>query len=374
VGETFFNKVVAVDYEGGALKISGSSDGKADFYVDDLLSLEVRHKDGTVSTFNTDDSQGCTADTILTAPAQSLKPYVKQGWNRLVFQYSDACGGDYGNSDIYLSGSNFIAQSTISPLDAGTRVAIYSPKTNYNQDCTTNFEFTGAGKEAYEVVAKHCIDSDQGNQVGNDKVDKTQPFEMMTYAATPADQTNHTSRDQNIMALGDCRVAAYCLVPAKMSGQTGDMAALLTDSAQEPMVQTDNGVLPVLGKVVPAAGSTICHYGTGSYLNLGDGEQCGQVMADKTESKICKDLGCNGNTKVAPLRGAGGDSGGPVYQYVRNSARSITGVNAVGMEISVSTASRYGYAPGQLSIYTPVGYIETRLGLNLTSYHSAPTF
>jgi uncharacterized membrane protein YgcG len=104
-GETFFTREITVTTPDGNVTVAGSSDGASSFWVDDILELDVTHADGTTSTYRADDSDGCTASTVLNTKPTSLASYFKPGINTVHVTFSDACGGNDENSAVYLVGN-----------------------------------------------------------------------------------------------------------------------------------------------------------------------------------------------------------------------------------------------------------------------------
>ena len=105
-GQTFYSATFYVHRTGGNVVVAGSSDGTASFYVDDLLKVYVTHPDGTVAGTTIDDSNGCTASTVLATPPTNIARYLQRGINKIHVTFSDACWwADYGNSDIWVVGT-----------------------------------------------------------------------------------------------------------------------------------------------------------------------------------------------------------------------------------------------------------------------------
>ena len=111
-GETFFTADISVTTPDGNITVAGNSDGTGSFWVDDILEFDITHPDGTTSVYRADDSNGCTASTVLTTPATSLSSYFEPGTNNVHVTFRDACGGNGGNSEIYLVGNASFSSGT----------------------------------------------------------------------------------------------------------------------------------------------------------------------------------------------------------------------------------------------------------------------
>jgi hypothetical protein len=106
------------------------------------------------------------------------------------------------------------------------------------------------------------------------------------------------------------------------------MAAWAPDtSVPTDMVTAGQGTTyPVLGteawNKIPA-GQTVCHYGAGSFTQVGAAEQC-------TQSSTFTPYARNDGLVFEPMFGAGADSGGPVYAYHTDSQGQRDGFYAIG--------------------------------------------
>jgi hypothetical protein len=176
-GQTFYSADFYIDRTGNNITVAGSADGTSNFYVDDLLAVTVTHPDGTVLSTTIDDSNGCTADTILTTPPTNIARFLQFGVNKVHVTFRDACGGNYGNSDIWIAGTAQFpsARPTLPAIDGGTEiVVVYTNPALRNPNgtfpaiqCTRSFGVTAFGERSYELTAKRCFDREQGDQSTN---------------------------------------------------------------------------------------------------------------------------------------------------------------------------------------------------------------
>jgi hypothetical protein len=262
-GQTFFTADVMVRKSGDTIIVSGANDSRQPFYVDDILDVTVTRPDGTVARTAVDDSNGCTADTILTTPATNVARFLQAGWNKVHVEFRDACGGDYGNSDIYLGGTAEFAPS-LPTMDGGTFVLVrYPSKGGSGEACTSGFSVQKNGKK-YMLTAKHCFDGNLKNddQATNANIGPYAPLIIRTStdAYTFATQLNCLAGP------------ASCLLPPNKS-VAGDMVAFRPDIARPTnMVQTGQGLMRVFGELPWTKGQQLCHYGFG----IGT-ESCGPV-------------------------------------------------------------------------------------------------
>lgn len=102
-GETFFTSSFDVTTQDQLVTISGSQDASSVFYADDIVQLDITHPDGSLSQYVADDSNGCTSDQVILTPPTFLGHYFQPGVNHVRATLRDACGGDDGNSDIWLT-------------------------------------------------------------------------------------------------------------------------------------------------------------------------------------------------------------------------------------------------------------------------------
>lgn len=346
-GETFLSADFYVQKPiGAAIDIAGSADGIADFWVDDLLKMTVFHADGTISYYSADDSNGCTADTVLATGPTSLKPYFLAGTNHVLVTFSDRCGGNDGNTDVYLVGKNLTVSQTrptLPKLDGGTFIAVHYAAPGTGVVCTTAFGTTDDRTGVRLMMsAKHCIDGnhDDDDQKTNDNVAAVQPMNINT-----VDDYWRISSALNCSPPG----SAWCVLPSSPQPVTGDMFAFKPDSAVPTgRVQTLRGVLPVFGqKSYKNVSGEVCHYGNGSLVQYSVPEQCGQLS------------GTSGGLPLLKAKTYHGDSGGPVYQYAHQNGQ--LGVYAIGMTVANANCSGSGKKEVcRLQQFVP---IETALGL-----------
>ena len=337
-GETFYTTDFYVGRNAGAgpVTLSGSADGTASFWVDDIAELTVTHSDGTTATRSFDDSNGCTATTVLLTPPTDITPLFSSGLNRVHVRFYDACGGNDGNTAVFLSGPGLVAETmagsqTLPFLDAGTfiRVNYYQGTTGnfaLGEACTTSFNVKDANGVRYSLTAKHCIDGEEGHQTDNSTIALHQPMAI------------NTSDDKFSFARRiDCSppTPASCLLPPENTGRNEDMVAWRPDTSvpsnnvQTGYIQTNHGLLPVRGAVGWQNVSQLCHFGSGT-----GGESCAPGLSGPEEWYVCHQMfDCSGGIVVEPGHCVSGDSGSPMYAYQRNAKGVPVGVRAVGLVI-----------------------------------------
>jgi hypothetical protein len=335
VGETFFTKDVYINTTSANVTLSGSADGGSSFYVDDLLMLQITRPDGTVVTVSADDSNNCTASTVLSTNPIPLRRYLATApagtsMYKLSFTFSDACGGDDGNSPIYLSGD--FTQPSVRPslpsMDGGTFVDVHHKPGQGTFQCTAGFSVRRGGVN-YMLLAKHCFDSEHPQDT-NQFVAQAMPVTITTLDP-PYDGSQAGTNDKFAFAteLSCSAGPSACLLPPNSDGAAGDVVAFKPDAAvPSDMVQTKYGLLPVLGERTLAQlpkGQQICHYGFGSWHVLHKAEQCGTS------------LGTSGGLGKISAQGIEGDSGGPVYVYVNGQKGRVVGVYALGTTVTAGT-------------------------------------
>lgn len=344
-GETFFSDDFYLVTPDANVTLSGSPDGQSSFWVDDILQLDITHRDGSHATYQADDSNGCTADTVLTTPPTSLAPYLEPGTNRIHVTFRDSCGGNDGNTAIYLTG-NLSASHSIGAIDAGTFAGFFN-----GEGCTTGFGAHTASGARYELGAYHCIAGPVSR--GEALYITNEPYGDVNAGNIP-------------FALGLRCPSQQCLL-AKPANENTDFFAWQPDTAvPSAKVQTPHGLLPVLGtKSINSlfGGETICHYGAGS-----DGERCGQAYSSTGEAVVCAAIrvcgGANKGLLVEPIVSQKGDSGGPVYIY--NGKK--TGVYAVGIDIDqdLTYCVSKNHCVG-VSFIHPINDVLSNLGLTLNT-------
>jgi hypothetical protein len=326
-GRTFATRDFYVRRAGDRIVLSGSADGTADFYADDVLQLEVTRPDGTVARRRFDDSDGCTADRILTTAPVNIASLLRSGVNKVRMTLRDACGGDYGSSDIWLAGAAVSRPGpTLAAMDGGTRIDVHHLKAGQGvEECTTGFTVQTADR-LYMTTAKHCFTG------ANPTDTNLYVADAMPVSVTTADRPGHGGPDKYTFAQQlSCLVGTgACLLPPNRYAPGADMLAFVPDTATPTaLVQTARGRLRVLGKTTAAALSAIrpaprvCHYGLGSLRVRGNSEQCGTLLTGH-------DKGLTWLSAPA----FGGDSGGPVYYYAPNGA----GVYALGLTLTARTS------------------------------------
>jgi len=91
-GETFYKSTFKFDYAGaGRIILSGLPDGTGNTYVDDRISIEVVHPDGTENIYKHDYSRGCNARRNELAPVD-ITNYFAAGSNKVTVRLKDKCG------------------------------------------------------------------------------------------------------------------------------------------------------------------------------------------------------------------------------------------------------------------------------------------
>ena len=91
-GETFYKSTFNFDYVGaGRIMLSGLPDGTGNTYVDDRISIQVGHPDGTESIYKHDYSNGCNARRNELAPVD-ITNYFAVGSNQVTVRLKDKCG------------------------------------------------------------------------------------------------------------------------------------------------------------------------------------------------------------------------------------------------------------------------------------------
>jgi hypothetical protein len=353
-GQQFLSQDIYVRRAGDRIMVSGSADGSADFYVDDLLQLEITHPDGSVVHRQIDDSAACTADTVLTTAPTNIAPLLQWGVNKVRLTFRDACGGNYGNSDIYLAGAKVDKPDVSLPaMDGGTRVHIHHLKAGQGiEECTTGYTVQ-TGDRLYMTTAKHCFTGDHPTGT-NAWIADGMPVSVRT-----ADRPGRGGPDKYTFAQQMSCVAgrAVCLLPPNRYAPSADMMAFAPDTATPTsQVQTGRGLLPVLGATTAAALSaikpapTVCHYGLGSLRDRGKAEQCGPLSTRKDQ-------------RLSWLNAfaSGGDSGGPVYYY----APDGSGVYALGLAVlSGNFCDRWRRCHVETG-YVPIQVVESGLAARL---------
>jgi hypothetical protein len=337
-GETFYTADFYVGRNAGAgpVTLSGSADGTASFWVDDVAEVTVTHSDGTTATRSFDDSDECTATTVLVTPRTDVTSLFNPGLNRVHVRFSDSCGGNDGNTPVFLSGAGLVVTTmtgsqSLPFLDAGTfiRINYYQGTTgkfSLGEACTTSFNVKNASGVRYSLTAKHCIDGEEGDQADNSTIALHQPMAINT-----SDDKFSFARQLSCAP----PTPAACLLPPENTGRDEDMVAWRPDtSVPSNMVQTgylriNHGLLPVLGTAEWQNVSQLCHFGSGT-----GGESCAPGLTGLEEWYACHKLfDCSGGIVIEPGHCVPGDSGSPMYAYQRNSKGVPTGVRAVGLVI-----------------------------------------
>lgn len=327
-GETFFTKTFYIYRSGDHILVSGSPDGTAEFYVDDLAQVVVTHSDGVVVTTQIDDSNRCTADHVITTPPTDIARYLQGGINKVSLVFKDACGGDFGNSDIWITGGFHSATPlpSLPSLDGGTFYHVHHLRPGQGvEQCTTGFGVKSAGR-TYSATAKHCFIGTTADSSTNRDIARTMAVDVTTLDDPKAVNDKHAFATVLSCVTG----RSACLLPPDRYSPSADMLAFTPDAPTTATgyVQTGLGRLPVAGEIALAQlpnDVTICHYGIGSLQNKKKAEQCGKSQG------IVNGLG---QFKAA---GYGGDSGGPAYVYSA-SKRAVYALGVVILANSSTTA------------------------------------
>lgn len=95
-GETFYTRDLDFNYTGGTVILSGEPPAVGEFWVDDAISITVRHPDGTTATWRQDFNAGCFANRPL--PPQDVTHLFQPGRNVVSITLFDVCGANVGTS------------------------------------------------------------------------------------------------------------------------------------------------------------------------------------------------------------------------------------------------------------------------------------
>ena len=128
-----------------------------------------------------------------------------------------------------------------------------------------------------------------------------------------------------------------------------------SNNVQTGYIQTNHGLLPVLGTVAWQNASQLCHFGSGT-----KSESCASGLSQAEEWYVCHQMfDCSGGIVVEPGHCVPGDSGGPMYAYQRNAKGVPVGVRAVGLVIQGIQG-----APGACAII-PIHRVLSELNVTL---------
>ena len=100
-GEVFFETTILMK-ESGGFRLSGSEDGTGSWYVDDAIDITVRRADGTVKTRSIDFNSGGSCSGIVEHRPLDLAELLGPGLNEVTIEFRDICGGNKGNTDVWL--------------------------------------------------------------------------------------------------------------------------------------------------------------------------------------------------------------------------------------------------------------------------------
>jgi hypothetical protein len=95
-GETFYTHDLDFNYTGGTVILSGEPPAVGEFWVDDAISITVRHPDGSTATWRQDFNAGCFANRPL--PPQDVTHLFQPGRNVVSIALFDVCGANVGTS------------------------------------------------------------------------------------------------------------------------------------------------------------------------------------------------------------------------------------------------------------------------------------
>lgn len=101
--EVFFETTILLK-EAGGFRLSGSQDGTGSWYVDDAVNVTVRRADGTVKTRSIDFNRGGDCSGIVEHGPVDLAELLGPGLNEVTIAFRDVCGGNKGNTDLWLQG------------------------------------------------------------------------------------------------------------------------------------------------------------------------------------------------------------------------------------------------------------------------------
>jgi hypothetical protein len=102
MGETFFTATSQMRYDAGTVILSSDLDGMMSTTVDDVISITVKHADGSVKKYTHDYSHGCTTG-IVPMKAKDITPLFAVGLNQVKVVFKDTCGGGVMSSPVWIS-------------------------------------------------------------------------------------------------------------------------------------------------------------------------------------------------------------------------------------------------------------------------------
>jgi len=101
VGSVFFQSGFTISLSvGQSMTLSEFANGTGNTFVDDVLSIKVKHDDGSVSTYTHDYSNGCTVLTSF--PPTNITGFFQTGSNKVVAVFKDKCGGNSSASPVFI--------------------------------------------------------------------------------------------------------------------------------------------------------------------------------------------------------------------------------------------------------------------------------
>ena len=102
IGSTFFVAGFSLSLTSGQhVTMAEFDNGTGNTLVDDVITIRVKHSNGTISTFTHDYSNGCGFATSL--PPIDVTPYFNVGGNNITVSLKDKCGGSMSSSPVFLT-------------------------------------------------------------------------------------------------------------------------------------------------------------------------------------------------------------------------------------------------------------------------------
>lgn len=157
-----------------------------------------------------------------------------------------------------------------------------------------------------------------------------------------------------------------CLAPKHPENTTyHDVMAWRPDTESiSNLIRTGQGLLPMLGAAAWQKGQVAYWYGQKTLEITGRGEVCGHIRGFLNKYKL---------TIMDGLLGTEGDSGGPVYEYVRDANGRPIGVRVLGIQISHAPLKKTKDFPsGDYVQFNAVEQIENQLEVKVPEAPGAP--
>jgi hypothetical protein len=193
--------------------------------------------------------------------------------------------------------------------------------------CTAGFSVTN-GQTRYVLTANHCrewLNAKTGKQMG----EYANPVNIVS--------DNDLGRRVTWASNLDCdRGSPRCLRPGRNKSPNDILAWAPDPGTVTPagFAFTGYGLLPVLGSADWSKGQTVCRFGITT-----NHEQCGAI------EKFDSDSGYVRMTDFDSDHAHEGDSGGPVYAYVRSATGVPIGVRAIGITEGYDDKGRTYFMP-----------------------------